>query len=986
MNNKHLVPLSLMALVALACAPVSGFAQSILQTAGNYALLGGTLISVGGPGPNSIVNGNVGLWSAATSNITGFPPATVSGITAGGSTAAIIATGPLTTGQAYADVQKAHVGLAGMASSVNVSNVDLGTMAPLFSGVYTFNGAATQTGALILDAQGHNGVTWVFQIGTSLTTAVNSTVTFINLGTNGGRDLGVFWNAGAGITIGDKNTILGNYIAGTSISFTGSTSTAGAGGARALALAAITFAGPGAINALGGPGGGDFSGGLAYDANGAVVTVTNSGGGATPPPSGNTGSVLVSGTGVVTPGTSGPVPVQGSPLGTTTATIDGNIADGSAPASLNVTTATVTLTGTNTYTGGTTVTGGTLIAGSANLPANQGVVLASSGSLIFNQPVDGSFGGVISGNGSVTKQGAGALTVTAANTYTGGTVVNAGSLVATTATLPAGQAVAVNGSGVLVFNQTTDGTFGGIITGGGVVRKQGGGRLTLTQPTTSPVDLRAGALFSDASIGTTTIAAGGFLGGNVTVAGNLVNSGTVSPGNSPGTITVTGNYTQTATGTLVIELASGASFDHLTIAGSAVLAGTLQVDLLGGFNPLGQSFTFLTASGGVSGAFTNLTGNAINTQGAATATKVTYAATSVNVAFVQLPFAGFAQTPNQAAVANAAQASPALTVALDAVPRADQFPAAFNALSPQGYAVWSDIAFAGATALTDRLIRDNGATPGHDNYYFDASQRRGNRRSDGDVGSSTFTTTSGLVGVDRAFDATVTTGLFFNYGETVAGLGRPGSRSSVKAKLVGFHAAWTHDQWFAHAAYGYGWDRYSSTRPVVFPGVAAVADSRTTGHHWFLDYSAGRELVLHAVSVSPYVGVLLGGWRAHGFTETGAGSFDNRVGDQAARSLRSQVGVQAQLNWEFGSLTLQPHVRAAWLREFAHGARDMHAALDGVDYVVVTRAPQRNIGQFSAGVNLVFNPRALLYAELTTQGGGTTRNYTDWRVGASIRF
>ena len=268
------------ALAALLWAPASASAQSILGTAGNYALLGGTSISVGGAGPNPIVNGNVGLYPAATSNITGFPPAVVSGTTESGLPAAIIATGGATQ-QAAADLQKALTGLAGMPSIAanNLTNKDLGTLAPLPPGVYTFNAEAQQTGALVLDAQHQNNVTWVFQIGTSLTTAANSTVTMINLGTNGGSDDGIFWAAGASITFGEGNTVLGNYLAGTSISDSATTSTLASGGVRFLALAAVSFAGPSGsgntFNPLGGPGGGDYSGGLAFDSNGNVVAVAH---------------------------------------------------------------------------------------------------------------------------------------------------------------------------------------------------------------------------------------------------------------------------------------------------------------------------------------------------------------------------------------------------------------------------------------------------------------------------------------------------------------------------------------------------------------------------------------------------------------------------------------------------------------------------------------------------------------------------------------
>ena len=66
-------------------------AQSILKTAGNYAVLAGQGITVAGAG-FTVKNGNVGLYPAATTNITGFPPGTVSGTTLLGTAAAIIAT------------------------------------------------------------------------------------------------------------------------------------------------------------------------------------------------------------------------------------------------------------------------------------------------------------------------------------------------------------------------------------------------------------------------------------------------------------------------------------------------------------------------------------------------------------------------------------------------------------------------------------------------------------------------------------------------------------------------------------------------------------------------------------------------------------------------------------------------------------------------------------------------------------------------------
>jgi uncharacterized protein with beta-barrel porin domain len=487
-------------------------------------------------------------------------------------------------------------------------------------------------------------------------------------------------------------------------------------------------------------------------------------------------------------------------------------------------------------------------------------------------------------------------------------------------------------------------------------------------------------------LGATTVASGALLGGNGTITGNLVNNGTVSPGYSPGTINVTGNYSQGATGTLVVQIASGTSFDKLAITGTATLAGTLQVDILGSFNPVGQTFTFLTAAGGVSGQFGTLTGNTAIINNPTLGAAVTYGANSVSFAIVQKSFASFGLTPNQRAIAAAAQAAPVLNAAIIALPNSAALPVAFNALSPQGYEIWSDLAFARATALSDRLTRDNGATPDHDSYYFDASQRRARAGADLDLGSSTYTSTSGLVGIDHAMTTGLTTGMFFSYGESVSGLGQTGSSTDEKDKLVGIRSAWTQNHWYANASYAYGWDRYDSVRSVVFPGTAAVATSNTDGHEWFVDLSAGRHFTKDDLTLSPFAGVLVSGWNTSGFTETGAGIYDNQVGHQATRSLRSQVGVEGKINWKVGTIALQPHVRAAFLHEFSNDARGIDATMDSIGYSVATRGAQANTGLFNVGLDAVLNPRALIYADYTAETGNVIKYLSDWRVGVSVRF
>jgi len=237
------------------CAPQ--VEASILLSAEDFAILGGTAITSTGVVGTVVSNGDVGLFPGPTTGITGFPPAEIEN-------GAIVATGPV-TGQAQADLITVKTALALMEPDTILSNVDMGGMT-LASGVYFFDGAATLNGALVLDGQGLDDAYWVFQISTAFTSSAGSTVTVINPGPEGGSDYGIFWNVGTEVLIGANNVILGNYLAGTSITM-GSQS---GGGARGLAYAAVTLD-ENAINAYGGPGASDWSGGLMYDQLGNIV-------------------------------------------------------------------------------------------------------------------------------------------------------------------------------------------------------------------------------------------------------------------------------------------------------------------------------------------------------------------------------------------------------------------------------------------------------------------------------------------------------------------------------------------------------------------------------------------------------------------------------------------------------------------------------------------------------------------------------------------
>ena len=217
----------------------------------------------------------------------------------------------------------------------------------------------------------------------------------------------------------------------------------------------------------------------------------------------------------------------------------------------------VGLTGTNVYTGGTTINAGTLTVTTSSLPG----AVVNNATLQFNQDGRGTFKGVISGTGAVLKSGLGAAGLTGVNTYTGGTTVDAGTLVVTTASLPGN----VTNNAILQFNQSSRGTYLGLISGTGAVVKTGTGAVGLTGANTYA--------------GGTTVSEGTLLVTTVSLPGNVINNATLQfnqafRGTYAGVISGTGALVKTGTGD------AGLTGANTYTGGTTVSEGVLFVTTL----------------------------------------------------------------------------------------------------------------------------------------------------------------------------------------------------------------------------------------------------------------------------------------------------------------------------------------------------------------------------------------------------------------------
>ena len=162
----------------------------------------------------------------------------------------------------------------------------------------------------------------------------------------------------------------------------------------------------------------------------------------------------------------------------------------------------------------------------------------------------------------------------------------------------------LDGSAEQPFSQAVTGTT----TNAGSLTKQGSGNWILDIAMNAPVSTKilAGVLTVNGSLNSpaVTVETGGMLKGIGVVNGNLLNGGSVSPGNSPGTLTVNGNFTQGSSGIYNVEIVSPQSYSRLLVTGRANLGGTLQLTLASRFRPSpGQQFVVLSAGQGISGTF-----------------------------------------------------------------------------------------------------------------------------------------------------------------------------------------------------------------------------------------------------------------------------------------------------------------------------------------------------------------------------------------------
>ena len=682
--------------------------------------------------------------------------------------------------------------------------------------------------------------------------------------------------------------------------------------------------------------------------------------------------------------------------------------------------------------------------------------------------------GLLSGNFTLTKTTAAKLTLTNVNTYTGGTTLNAGTLSFANGSLGTVGTVDFAGNAALQFFGTntqdissrvriengvtaTFDTNGNSVTfasplqtglgGTGGLTKTGLGSLNLTAANTytGTTTVDAGSLFVNGSIASanTIVSTLGLLGGSGVIGGNVLNQGVVSPGNSPGTLTIKGNYTQDKSGTLNVEFAGKGAGQHdlLAVGGKASLDGTARLLNVGSVQlKKGDKIAFLTAAGGVSGKFSKVSSDSFAPGDRLLRAGVVYDDNAVSLALVQGSFrrdlGGL--TPNQRAVAReldnivGSRRVARLIDFLD-TEALGKLPADLDKIAPEELASIFNIGVslanvqssnlqqrmadlqAGAAGFSASGYAMSGGGPsyggegtnnhGRTNYGTRGPAGKGgkelaapeeNRWGVFVTGVGEFTNvgdtrnargydlrTGGFtLGVDYKVTPNFVLGLDAGYARTSADLTGDG-RVTVDGAKGGIYATYfTGTGFYVDAAANGGYNNYETRRSAL----RGTARGSTRGGEFNGLVATGYDWKTNGFSIGPVASVQYTNVSFNSFRERGS-LAPLRIANQNEESLRTALGLKASYDWQVGGVIVRPEARAAWQHEFDTSSYALDSRLaSGAGNNFTVRGP--DIGNDSlllgGGVAVLWNERTSTYVYYDGEVART--NYNSHNVSAGVRI
>lgn len=666
--------------------------------------------------------------------------------------------------------------------------------------------------------------------------------------------------------------------------------------------------------------------------------------------------------------------------------------------------------------------GGTVIntSGRIGLSANSvgTVTVTGSGStLTDNGPIlrvgyDGTGTLTVANGGQVTvgtlTNGAynGTLTI-ASNAGSTGTLnigAAAGSSAAAPGTFKAASIAFGSGTGTIVFNHTSSGLlFDSAISGNGTLKALAG-RTILTGDNslfTGNTVVNGGVLTVNGSMAgsATTVESGARLTGSGTVGSVTALAGsTVAPGNSPGTLTVAGNYSQASGSTYSAELVPGGSVsDLISVSGTATInsGAILTASRYGsGFFTPGARYTVLTAAGGVTGTY-SLSNAALSSFYAATDS---YDANNVYLNVTQSrAFTRAAATPNQLATAGVLQnmsLNNTLRGAIGNLQTDGEARDAFDQLSGDIYpsiksAMVEESRFVRSAAI-DRIRSAfdavgaqaaPSATYGFEGLtvWTNGYGAWGNTDSDGNAAKFSHNTGGFLIGADAPVFDTWRLGLLTGYGRSSYDADSNNASGFSDNYTLGAYGGSEIGALGVRLGTAYTWSGVRTDRSVNFTGfsdrLSGQYDARTFQAFGDVGYrlDAG-ETSLGKLSFEPFVSLAYVNVHTNGFTEEGGlAALTTQSGDNNVTF--STAGLRGASDFTLGGVALTATGSLAWRHASGDISPMTTVNFSGSDRFGIEGVPiARNMALVEAGLSTHLSQNVSFGISYTGQFAGDTRS------------